>query len=100
MIRERLEMKLIEQHVPKDDPDGKAIACYGLYVPALNQMQVRFVQGRPLSGSTCASACSCTCACACAVVETTDGITQLKPQMDTDEHSVAVPELNGLNKLK
>jgi hypothetical protein len=47
-------LQQVEQHVPKDDPDGKAIAGYGLYVPALNQMQVRFVQGRPLSGSTCA----------------------------------------------
>ena len=47
-------LQQVAQHVPKDDPDGKAIACYGLYVPALNQMQVRFVQGRPLSGITCA----------------------------------------------
>ena len=47
-------LRLVEMQVPDDDPDGKAIACYGLYVPTLNQMQVRFVQGRPVSAVTCA----------------------------------------------
>ncbi len=43
-----------ELKVPADDPERKAIACYGLYVPALHQMLVRFVQGRPVSAVTCA----------------------------------------------
>lgn len=47
-------LRLVEMHVPTDDPDRKAIACYGLYVPTLNQMQLRFVQGRPVSAVTCA----------------------------------------------
>lgn len=47
-------LRLIEQKVPADDPDGKAVACYGLYVPTLNQMLLRFVQGRPVSAVTCA----------------------------------------------
>jgi DDE superfamily endonuclease len=46
-------LRLVETQVPADDPDGKAIACYGLYVPTLNQMQLRFVQGRPVSAVTC-----------------------------------------------
>jgi hypothetical protein len=45
---------LVEQMVPRQDPEGKAIACYGLYVPAGNQMFLRFVQGRPVSVVTCA----------------------------------------------
>jgi hypothetical protein len=30
-------LRLIEQSVAKDDPDPKAISCYGLYVPELDQ---------------------------------------------------------------
>jgi hypothetical protein len=47
-------LRLVEAQVPADDPAGKAIACYGLYVPTLNKMQLRFVQGRPVSAVTCA----------------------------------------------
>jgi transposase len=46
-------LRLVEKSVPKDDPDGKAIACYGLYLPSANQMLLRFVNGRPLSCFTC-----------------------------------------------
>jgi hypothetical protein len=42
-------VRLIEQSVAKDDPDPKAISCYGLYVPELEKMWVRFVDGRPVS---------------------------------------------------
>jgi hypothetical protein len=47
-------LRLVEQKVAADDPHGKAIACYGFYLPAVNQMFLRFVQGRPVSGVTCA----------------------------------------------
>ena len=47
-------VRLVEQQVPADDPAGKAIASYGLYLPAVNQMLLRFVQGRPVSAVTCA----------------------------------------------
>jgi hypothetical protein len=48
-------LRLIEQAVPKDDPDPKALACYGLLVrcaDAQEQTWLRFVEGRPLSGVT------------------------------------------------
>jgi hypothetical protein len=47
-------LRLLEKKVSQNDPDGKAIACYGLYLPPLNQMLLRFVQGRPVSSVTCA----------------------------------------------
>jgi hypothetical protein len=46
-------LHLIEQVPPKNDPDRKALACYGLYLPQANEMAVRFVAGRPLSRVTC-----------------------------------------------
>ena len=45
-------VRLIEQSVAKDDPDPKAICCYGLYVPELEKVWVRFADGRPVSGIT------------------------------------------------
>ena len=45
-------LRLIEQSVEKDDPDRKAISCYGLYVPELEKVLVRFVDGRPVSSIT------------------------------------------------
>ena len=49
-------MRLIQQSVekddPKDDPDPKAISCYGLYVPELERTWLRFVDGRPVSSIT------------------------------------------------
>jgi hypothetical protein len=43
---------LIEQSVEKDDPDPKAISCYGLYVPEFEKVWVRFVDGRTVSSIT------------------------------------------------
>jgi hypothetical protein len=50
---------LVEQSVAKDDPDPKALACYGLLLstPATpndwpRQVWLRFVHGRPVSGIT------------------------------------------------
>jgi hypothetical protein len=52
-------LRLIEQEPAKDDPDPKALACYGLLVacPAApqtlpEQVWLRFVEGRPVSGIT------------------------------------------------
>ena len=38
--------------VDKDDPDPKAIACYGLYLPELKETRLRFVDGLLVSGLT------------------------------------------------
>jgi DDE superfamily endonuclease len=47
-------VRLVEKTVPAKDPESKASACDGLYVSTAHQMLVRFVQGRPVSGVTCA----------------------------------------------
>jgi hypothetical protein len=44
--------RLVQQSVAKDDPDPKAISCYGLYVPEFDQTWLRFVDGRPVSSIT------------------------------------------------
>jgi hypothetical protein len=51
--------RLVEQAVAKDDPDPKALACYGLLLradpadeQAADQMWLRFVDGRPVSAVT------------------------------------------------
>jgi hypothetical protein len=36
----------------KDDPDPKAVSCYGLYLPEFKETWLRFVDGRPVSGIT------------------------------------------------
>jgi transposase len=52
-------VRLVEQRVARDDPDPKALACYGVLVRrwdelgACNeQMLLRFVDGRPVSAVT------------------------------------------------
>jgi hypothetical protein len=45
-------LRLIQQSVAKEDPEPKAISCYGLYLPQIDQRWLRFVDGRPLSGIT------------------------------------------------
>ena len=42
-------MRLVQQSVAKDDPEPKAISCYGLYVPQLDERWLRFVEERPVS---------------------------------------------------
>jgi len=44
--------RLVQQSAAKDDPDPKAISCYGLYLPELEETWLRFVDGRPVSGIT------------------------------------------------
>ena len=38
----------------RDDPEPKALACYGLWLPGRERMLLRFAAGRPVSGLTCA----------------------------------------------
>lgn len=45
-------LRLIQQSVAKEDPDPKAISCYGLYLPELDDTWLRFVDGRPVSSIT------------------------------------------------
>jgi transposase len=50
---------LVEQRIARDDPDPKALACYGVLVRQWNEvgecderMLLRFVDGRPVSAVT------------------------------------------------
>lgn len=45
-------MRLVEKEPRKDDPEPKALSCYGLFVPELGRTWVRFVDGRPVSSIT------------------------------------------------
>jgi hypothetical protein len=45
-------MRLLQKEATKDDPDPKALSCYGLYLPELEQTWLRFVDGRPVSTVT------------------------------------------------
>ncbi|TAK35977.1 MAG: hypothetical protein EPO21_04355 [Chloroflexota bacterium] len=45
-------LRLIEQTVARDDPDPKALACYGLLRPDTGRVWLRFVDGRPVSALT------------------------------------------------
>ncbi len=48
-------LRLIEKSVPKDDPDPKALAAYGLLVrtnSSPDEVWLRFVDGRPVSQVT------------------------------------------------
>jgi hypothetical protein len=46
-------LRLLQKSVAKDDADPKAISCYGLYLPEIDeQTWLRFVDGRPVSSIT------------------------------------------------
>jgi hypothetical protein len=49
-------LRLVEQSVAKNDPDPKALACYGLLLrsadDAPEELLLRFVDGRPISAIT------------------------------------------------
>ena len=45
-------LRLIQRSVAKEDPELKAISCYGLYLPELGDTWIRFVDGRPVSSIT------------------------------------------------
>ena len=46
--------RMIQRSVAKDDPEPKAVSCYGLYLPreTLDDIWLRFVDGRPVSSIT------------------------------------------------
>jgi transposase len=44
--------RMIQRSVAKDDPEPKAVSCYGLYLPELDDTWLRFVDGRPVSSIT------------------------------------------------
>ncbi len=57
--KEKTPLRLVEQTVTRRDPDPKALACYGLLVRQWDavgqrdeQLWLRFVDGRPISGIT------------------------------------------------
>jgi transposase len=43
---------LEQRSLAKDDPDPKAVSCYGLYLPEFEQTWLRFVDGRPVGSIT------------------------------------------------
>lgn len=45
-------LRLVEQEIADDDPDPKALACYGVWLPERDECWLRFVDGRPISGVT------------------------------------------------
>ena len=45
-------VRLLQKEARKDDPEPKALACYGIYLPELEQTWLRFVDGRPVSAIT------------------------------------------------
>lgn len=54
-------LRVVQQSVPRDDPDPKALACYGLLVrwrptqgPPQERVWLRFVDGRPVGEVTTA----------------------------------------------
>jgi DDE superfamily endonuclease len=47
-------LRLATHAADRDDPEAKALACYGLWLPGPERMLLRFVAGRPVSGITCA----------------------------------------------
>lgn len=47
-------VRLQQMTRPKDDPDSKALACYGILRAHTQEVRVRFVEGRPVSPVTTA----------------------------------------------
>jgi len=45
-------LRLVEQAVAHDDPEQRALACYGLLLPETNEVWLRFLDGRPISAVT------------------------------------------------
>lgn len=50
--REGGPVRLLEKAPIDDDPEPKALACYGMYVPELARTWIRFVDGRSVSSVT------------------------------------------------
>jgi len=47
-------LRLLELQVNKEDPDPKALSCYGLLEPDSQTIRLPFVDGRPVSHLTTA----------------------------------------------
>jgi transposase len=45
-------VRLLEKEARKGDPEPKALACYGMYLPEMGETWLRFVDGRPVSAIT------------------------------------------------
>lgn len=45
-------VRLVEKAPINDDPEPKALSCYGLYLPQMRETWIRFVDGRPVSSIT------------------------------------------------
>jgi hypothetical protein len=45
-------VRLLHKEPSKDDPEPKALSCYGLYLPEFQQSWLRFVDDRPVSTIT------------------------------------------------
>ncbi len=45
-------LRLVEQAVAPNNPDPKALACYGVCFPASDEVWLRFLDGRPISAVT------------------------------------------------
>jgi hypothetical protein len=45
-------LRLLQRTVAKNDPEPKAISCYGLHLPETDETWLRFVDGRPVSSIT------------------------------------------------
>ena len=47
-------LRLAVHAADRDEPEPKALACYGLWLPGPGRMLLRFAAGRPVSDATCA----------------------------------------------
>jgi hypothetical protein len=45
-------LRLVQRSLAKDDPEPKAISCYGLHLAEIGETWIRFVDGRPVSSIT------------------------------------------------
>ena len=43
------QVRLLQEEPSKDAQEPKALSCYGLYLPELQESLLRFVDGRPVS---------------------------------------------------
>jgi transposase len=47
-------LRLAVHAADRDEPEPKALACYGLWLPGPDRMLLRFAASRPVSDATCA----------------------------------------------
>ena len=49
---QKADVRLLAKEARKDDPEPKALSCYGLYLPEMEETWLRFVDGHPVSAIT------------------------------------------------